>query len=258
MKHGGQKRSESTICKPNLFSQANRPAEIESAGPSVADEQVLQDSEPLSLGPAREEFRPEQKLASEDDFMLDSLNDQKAHQQIGKDNDVASTKEAPRDSESNFMSALQDAISHFEGPFSLVTSHYTAPLASTIKRQDGTKKRTAHKESPSFSYNSSSATAANSTGEVRRPEGELQTENESLKHEYNALMARYCELKSSNKVLMNDYAVLRSQLEELKAVPTRNRHGVDEAGVRIRDEAAQTAGKRRRAATHSYHRTVHA
>eukprot|EP00826_Nyctotherus_ovalis_P009183 TRINITY_DN12415_c0_g2_i1.p1 TRINITY_DN12415_c0_g2~~TRINITY_DN12415_c0_g2_i1.p1 ORF type:complete len:177 (+),score=40.17 TRINITY_DN12415_c0_g2_i1:146-676(+) len=117
----------------------------------------------------------------EEDFMLDSLNDQ---QNFGvKGREESANKE--------FMNVLETAIGHFE-------------------KDAETKKA---KRFPSFSY--SNATTGNSLNDKR---AEFNTEHEVLKDQYNLLLNKYNDLQLNNKQLMNDYAILRSQYEEVKAV----------------------------------------
>ncbi len=246
MKHG-QKQSIGDY--GGLFSGPNRAEELEAPLPPVSDEQIVED--PNSSDAGRESSlladpgpsQPDRKPSVlEDNFMLDSLNDQKTveprfrksqesvaaavgEKEMEKDTmmrrieNEREKEEAPEmlrlasGAGCNFMSALQTAIAHFE------TSGAVPAKESSVMLIGGKKRSPAHniKESPGSSYNGSSATAANSMGEVRRTP-ETAAEGEALKKEYNALMAKYCELKSSNKKLMNDYAVLRSRLEEAKSV----------------------------------------
>lgn len=65
------------------------------------------------------------------------------------------------------------------------------------------------------SKGSLSASTSNSTG--RKCE-EIFAEYELLRRKYAMLLKNYNELQEKNKSLMGDYAVLRSQLEDLKTV----------------------------------------
>jgi hypothetical protein len=125
----------------------------------------------------------------EEDFMLDSLNDQQNLLHQGSFEIKAKEKNAT-DTNQTFMNVLETAIDHFE--------------------KDNEQKKAA-KRSPNFSY--SNATTGNSVNDKRTdPEYEL------LKDQYNLLLNKYSDLQLNNKQLMNDYAVLRSQYEEIKAV----------------------------------------
>jgi len=125
----------------------------------------------------------------EEDFMLDSLNDQQNFVSRGSFGIKAKDKNTDN-TDKTFMNALETAIDHFE--------------------KDGEQKK-ATKRSPSFSY--SNATTGNSVNDKR-----IDPEYELLKDQYNLLLNKYNDLQLNNKQLMNDYAVLRSQYEEIKAV----------------------------------------
>ena len=142
----------------------------------------------------------------EDNFMLDSLNDQHIIVQkttiTNKTKDIANKNELNNDKklkESNFMNVLETAINHFEKD------------NSTEDKKEGIY----FKRSPSFSYNNSNITTTNSTGEKH---DETSVEYESLKIQYKFLLNKYNNLQTNNKQLMNNYAVLRSQFQEVKAV----------------------------------------
>lgn len=134
----------------------------------------------------------------EDDFMLDSLNEQQniPRHTFSVTQNVESKKELQTgESGTTFMNALETAINHFEK-----------------KNPQETKKIS--KRSPSFSY-STNITTGNSVNDS-------SAEYEVLRNQYTLLLNKYNELQLSNKQLMNDYAVLRSQLEEVKAVMFSN------------------------------------
>ena len=226
----GQESNAPFSYQPALFGKSSKeavPLEIESneeerfGGEIESPERIrssciMAEKTPVNIYPLQES-----KRTLEDNFMLDSLNDQKnadlqVHSESKIQNPAAPTtrlltpaeQERQIVSERSFMNALQNAIEHFG---------QKSESKSQVKRRV-----TNQKESPISAYNSSSATAANSVGEQRKEFTDLLSENELLKREYNALLAKYSELKGSNKNLMNDYAVLRSQLEEMKAVQIRH------------------------------------
>ena len=171
----------------------------------------------------------------EDNFMLDSLNEQRnADSHLSKPSadfrsrprnesalvasslqlsKIKETSERSGETDHKFMNVLQTAISHFEKE--------TQPQKDTKSNKEVKKLMVhhmpAHKHSPTSSYNSSNTTTANSTGEPKNEE-ESGADVHNIKREYSTLMVKYNELKASNKGLMNDYAVLRSQFEEMKAV----------------------------------------
>ncbi len=173
----------------------------------------------------------------EDNFMLDSLNDQKTvtpgtafhcrEKSAGPPRGVHSSVPMPlsqakecldvsqtRDKAdgNRFMDILATAIAHFEDQ-----PRETKMLRKEVRKlpPNPTGERCS-KHSPTSSYNSSNITTANSTGEQR---SEDEAELPHTKKEYCSLLAKYNELKGNNKSLMNDYAVLRSKFEEMKAVP---------------------------------------
>jgi hypothetical protein len=128
--------------------------------------------------------------AAEDEFMVDSLNVPGAtHPSItqefcNKENKLNSIAEEI--TETNFMSALQTAINHFED-------------ANTLDKK--------YKQSSSFSNSN-----------IFINERRENTSNDSIRRQYNSLLIKYNELKEHNKKLMSDYASLRSDFEETKAV----------------------------------------
>ncbi len=241
----------------NLFGVPSKgdtgPQEIESASPSIVEDKPASESpevvrrsslanegSPVTVCPPR---------ILEDNFMLDSLNEQRNFQSrpttestkpLGAAKSTAAATlakeekensgheivcEKPAASSNLFMNALQTAISHFEKE-----SLATAPAAvskekkaAEVKKPPNASGLDRHKQSPSSSYNSSNTTTANSIGGgepllLKQHEEVSSTEHDTLKRQYNTLSAKYNELKMSNKSLMNDYAVLRSQYEEIKAV----------------------------------------
>lgn len=130
----------------------------------------------------------------EENFMFDSLDNQ--------DNAIAvsSSKEEPEQEEergTEFMQALQSAIWHFERPVVVLKEART-----------GTgKSRAGNGQSPTLS----NFTTSNSFNE-------RDDTVDSLKKLYNELLGRYNSLKASSKTLVKDYAILRSQFEEVNAV----------------------------------------
>lgn len=180
---------------------ANLPQEIESISPILEENQVESPerfNRRSSLGP---EATPMMICSHvmDDEFMVDSLNTQgntieriTVEQNPGnKENEHLNTIGEESVIEGNFMNALQTAISHFED--------------SNVGPKEKNKQMT----------DLSNITTNNSM--VEKCE-EYALENETLKKQYNTLLAKYNEMKTSNKKLMSDYAILRSQLEESKAV----------------------------------------
>lgn len=127
------------------------------------------------------------------DFMFDSLENQES---IGS---IIGSKDNLEIDASGFMSALQSAIHHFEKP---------VVLLKDMKHSVG-KSRAANNQSPSLS-NFTTTNSLNGREEVM--------DSNSLKKQYNELLAKYNNLKMSSKMLIKDYAILRSQFEEVNAV----------------------------------------
>ena len=134
----------------------------------------------------------------ENNFMLDSLNDQVKYnsrteietkiKEIESYNIKPELNTKKHCNEIYFMKTLENAINHFE--------------KSTMIQLN-------------TNYNYINTVTTNSTGE-RHEDGIL--EYELLKNQYNLLLNKYNELQLTNKQLMNDYAVIRSNYEELKVV----------------------------------------
>ena len=223
----------------NLFGEPSKgdtgPQEMESASPSLVEERPADSPEGVRRSSLAGEGTPITICPRilEDNFMLDSLNDQRnmasqpptdtkehrvqqkvdtKHKEEKENEDFDLAEEKGDSGDSNlFMSALQTAISHFEKDVAAPKEKKAEPKKSTLGDR--------HKQSPTSSYNSSNTTAANSIGEpLALRHEDIMAEHDSLKRQYNTLMAKYNELKAGNKGLMNDYAVLRSQFEESKAV----------------------------------------
>jgi len=178
---------------------------------NILREQELRESELIE---------EEKKNNFEDKFMLDSLNEQKKppdsqYQQPvtfhnpDRNNEIHS--EMFNNQEPSFMGALQNAIAHFE----FEANNNKKPAS---KNKQNNSSQNDQKQTTLSSYNSSNTTTANSAGDQKKDTEETITEQELLKKEYNTLLIKYNELKVNNKNLMNDYASLRSQLEELKSV----------------------------------------
>jgi len=214
----------------NLFEEPNRgdtgPQELDVQSPNVAEDKPIESPEPNRRSSLAAEGTPAtvcQRIL-EDNFMLDSLNEQRVSRplvanketkhltkavEISKEEKENEGLEMAQEKSDNFMNVIQTAITHFEkAPFTVANS----------RKPDVKKGLDLRKQSPSVSYNSSNTTTANSMGEPANSIGSKNDDYELLKKQHNALLAKYNELKSSNKGLMNDYAVLRSQLEEMKAV----------------------------------------
>ena len=134
--------------------------------------------------------------SAEEAFMVDSLNDQgniiDYEKKYQKEDDRLNSIAEESVDDSNFIDALQHAINHFED------------ANTNLKERNYRNKR----QSPA----STNITTSNSVSE------EFMNENEIIKKLYNTLAVKYNEIKETNKRLMGDCAILRSQLEEEKAV----------------------------------------
>ena len=224
--------------------ESPEPVRRSSLGGDCTPVEPQEAAEPRRTQPALDLAR---KTAFEDHFMLDSLNDQRnlasvhlesSHpcRKLGQTpvpeetqrqtTSVAVEEREGAQQDESFMQALQAAIVHFEeegAPSRGAHNNRGKVLKPKASKQErpGKQSQTAagSKGSPSSSYNSSNATTANSAGESKKEGDDPAAEHASLRKEYNTLWAKYNELKTTNKTLMNDYAALRSQLEEMKAVP---------------------------------------
>eukprot|EP00826_Nyctotherus_ovalis_P015675 TRINITY_DN14476_c0_g1_i11.p1 TRINITY_DN14476_c0_g1~~TRINITY_DN14476_c0_g1_i11.p1 ORF type:complete len:228 (+),score=53.94 TRINITY_DN14476_c0_g1_i11:197-880(+) len=160
------------------------------------------------------------RQAVEENFMFDSLDNQ--------ENAIAisSSKEGLEQEEergTEFMQALQSAIYHFEKPVVVLREAKTA----------ANKSRAGNGQSPTLS-NFTTSNSFNERDEIA----------DSLKKLYNELLERYNSLKASSKTLIKDYAILRSQFEEVNAV--KGWVTVDEEHLCKRPEADEAAGLCRR------------
>jgi len=133
------------------------------------------------------------KQSVEENFMFDSLDNQ-LH-----DAPVANTEEKTEleDVGAEFMKALQSAIYHFEKP---------VMIPKEVKSSMN-KSRPGNGQSPTLS----NFTTSNSFNE-------REDSIESLRKQYNEILAKYNCLKVSSKTLIKDFAILRSQYEEVNAV----------------------------------------
>lgn len=140
----------------------------------------------------------EQEIISpEEKFVRDSLNDQKKRISVVH-NSTFNELKLQIEQDQSFMKAMQTAINHFE-------------KNANEELQKDSKKSTNFSRSI---FNNTNTT--NTSGEHKKDN--TLPESENIKREYTTLLIKYNELKAKNKALMNDYAVIRSQVEELKSV----------------------------------------
>lgn len=126
----------------------------------------------------------------ENNFLIDSLNERKSIiPERNHNQENIKCKTVGVNKENTFLNALQTAIRHFEKENNI----------NQNKRQLQQKDK---------KYNVIS--------------DKLRGDFSKIKKDYCSLQLKYSELKIKNKVLMNDYANLRSQIEEMKAVHNKN------------------------------------
>jgi len=127
------------------------------------------------------EATPVTIYAAEDEFMVDSLN-------VPGVTHPSVTQES-RNKERKLNSIAEEITdNNFMNALQTAINHFED--TNTLDKK--------HKQSPSFSNEN--------------------TSNEAIRRQYNSLLIKYNELKDHNKKLMSDYASLRSEFEEAKAV----------------------------------------
>jgi hypothetical protein len=177
----------------NLFGNKSRgdatPQEID----SPIEEKLNESPNPIKCLRSSSEATPITvcKQITEENFMFDSLDNQEDYPVI------TNGGEEKGGLESEFMRALQSAIHHFEKPM----------MVPREVKSSMNKSRAGNGQSPTLS----NFTTSNSFNE-------REDSTEALKKQYNELLTKYNSLKTSSKTLIKDFAILRSQYEEVNAV----------------------------------------